>query len=420
MVGSPMATPKFIAPSDQRYACRDCPARCCRVPWQIRFSDEETARYMAEPWIRERIGDEGMAVLETGVLPMREHERRLQCVFLDDDMMCSMQKEFDHAYIPTSCQSFPFGFVAGKGNDVIAQLSQLCPSIRDNYGEPVEGQLKAKMAQRGEVERMSTAMSTVSRVILQRPQYLKVVAIWQEQLSADRSPAETLAALFDRMAAFEEALGEGERASDAMFKKALAARPKYEEEALPSLDKPSFHARALYSYLLGNLCYPSRVRQPHVVGGSPAFQRTRAFANKSAWMRSRGTVDLLFAPKPFKLKKVRGIPHFLGGEHGRIVRDYLKLVLKRGHLFTKPRYLLEAFADLCMATATISRFARCLAVANDREEVTAADVREGISVCELVLISHVTLAEEGQTITKLRQLLLTDRYKLRKLLSSEA
>ena len=231
-----MATPKFIAPSDQRFACRDCPARCCRVPWSIRFSEEETARYAGEPWVRERIGDKAMKVLAGGVLPMREHERRLQCVFLDDDMLCSMHKQFGHEYIPRSCQSFPFGFVAGKGNDVIAQLSHLCPSIRDNYGEPVAGQLKAKMEQRGAIERMSTAMSTVSRVILQRPQYLRVVATWQELLRGDGSPAAILAGLYDQMLAFELALGtDSERAKDAGINKALQQACAAPVEALEGI-----------------------------------------------------------------------------------------------------------------------------------------------------------------------------------------
>lgn len=416
-----MGAPKFIARTDQRFACRDCPARCCRVPWSIRFSEEETARYVAEPWIHARLSAEAMDVLESGVLPMREHDRRLQCVFLDDDMLCSLHKKFGHSYIPRSCQSFPFGFVTGENNEVIAQLSNLCPSIRDNYGEPVGPMLEAKLEQSGKAERISTAMSTMGNVILSRSQYLGIVASWETHLREKDSPAAILATLYDRMLAFEEALGsDSERVEDTAVDAAMKSALAKEVEALEPHDKPSFHARALYSYTLGNLCYPSRVRQPHAVNGKAAFQRTRSLANKTAWMRNRGRVDLLFVPAPFKLQQVSGVAPFLAGEHGAIVRDYLLATLERRGVFSTPRYLLDVLIDLCMAAAVISRFARCSALASDRDEVNAADVNEGISVCELVLSNHVSVAEEGMTITNLRRLLLSDRVKLRKLLASEA
>jgi len=390
------------------------------VPWSIRFSAEETARYVAEPWIHARLSAEAMDVLERGVLPMREKDRRLQCVFLDDDMLCSMHKQFGHAYIPRSCQSFPFGFVAREDNQVIAQLSNLCPSIRDNYGEPVTEMLEEKLEQSGNVERISTAMSTIANVILSRSQYLGIVATWETHLREKDSPAAILATLYDRMLAFEEALGsESERVEDVAIDEAMKSALATGAEALEPRDKPSFHARALYSYTLGNLCYPSRVRQPHAVNATRAFQRTRSLTNKTAWMRNRGRVDLLFVPTPFKLQHVSGVAPFLAGEHGAIVRDYLVAALERRRVFSTPRYLLDVLVDLCMATVLISRFARCSAVASDRDEVNAADVREGTSVCEFVLFNHVVVAEEGMTITNLRRLLLSDRVKLRRLLSSE-
>lgn len=417
-----MAT-KFSAPPDQLFECRDCPARCCRVPWNIRFSAEETERFIAEPWIKERAGDEGMRVLARGVLPMREHDRRLQCVFLDEDLLCGLQKQFGHSYIPRSCQAFPFGFVRSEKGVALAQLSQLCPSIRDNYGQPVHKQLRAKLDQKGGMERMTTAMSTTGRVILSQPQYLRVADSWAEELAGDRTPAQVLAAVYDRMAVFDSAIPtDVERATDALVMAALRKAKEHAPEPLVASPVPSFQARALYSYLLGNLCYPSRVRQAHRVGSAPwgTFQALRSLGNKLAWIRGRGTVDMLFAPRPLRLQEVRHVEPFLARPEGALVRDYLRVVLERRQVFSQPRYLLAVVIDLCLATVLISRFARCLAVANDRRAVTPEDVREGISVAELVLLSHVTLSEEGKTMKNLRMQLLSDRTKFRQLLASEA
>jgi lysine-N-methylase len=251
-------SPKFVVKEAQRYECRDCPARCCRVPWSIRFGPEETERFLADPWITLRVGEEGRRVLAKGMLPQREHERRLQCVFLDEDELCSLHKRYGHEYLPRGCQAFPFGFLQGGGNRVTPQLSLLCPSIRDNYGHPVKGQLPAKLKQRGEVDRTSTALSTTTGVILSRAQYLAIAGDWQQALAGDGSALDVLAHLVDRLDAFEQALPEGERAAEVAVKSARRKAAAVEPEPLPTLARPSFHARALYSYLLGNLSYPSR------------------------------------------------------------------------------------------------------------------------------------------------------------------
>ncbi|WP_437734202.1 YkgJ family cysteine cluster protein [Sorangium sp. So ce1335] len=414
---------KLSSPPDQKFACRDCPARCCRLPWNIRFGSDEARRYLEEPWVRERVGEEGALVIARGVLPMREEDGRLQCVFLDDDLLCSMQKRFGHEYIPKSCQAFPFGFVRDEKDVVVAQLSHLCPSIRDNYGEPVAGQLAAKLEQRGDTERMSKALATLGGVILPQPQYLRAVKHWEDELATDASPAATLARLYDWTAAFERALPPGaERATDASTEAALAQASAGELEPLAPRKRPSFYARVLFAHLLGNLCYPSRVRQGHRVGKAPWTQlhALRSAWNKVAWMLGRGTVDMLFVPRPFKLQRVRTVDRFLDGDEGAAVRDYLRLVLQRRHIFSSPRHLLASVLDLSLATVVISRFARCRAAADGRVKVSLDDVREGISVAELVLLSHAALAEQSKLMKNLRWLLLTKRESFRALLATEA
>jgi lysine-N-methylase len=137
-------------------------------------------------------------------------------------------------------------------------------------------------------------------------------------------------------------------------------------------------------------------------------------------MRGRGTVDLLLVPGPVSLKQAAAVEPFLAGPEGGAVKQYLSTVVERGNLFARPRYLKDALVDLCFGAVLVSRFARCRAAAAGREAVTDEDVREGISVCELVLLHHVVLSEEGKTMQNLRTLMLSDRHKLRELLASEA
>ena len=413
---------KGAAPPSAHFACRECPARCCRLPWGIRFGEEERARYLAEPFVAERVGAAGLAVLGRGLLPTRVENARLQCAFLDDDELCSLQKRFGHAYLPRPCQAFPFGFVRDERDQHLAQLSLLCPSVRDDRGEPVEPQLADKLTQRGGPTRLSTRMATLAGVMLTRPQFLRVAERWSDALAPanEGSVAAQLAGLVEWTAAFESALVGGEHATDAAMDAALTAADAHALTPFTPRPRSSYHARLHFAFSLANLCFPSRLRQPNRIDAPVPLEGLRAFGNKVAWLLERGTVDLLFLPKPIALGRVRRIPRVLAGEHGALVRDYLRLVLARRQVFAEPRHLAAVLLDLCLGAALVSRFARCSAVAHGRPAANADDVREGIGVAELLLLHHAAMGELPPYLVRFRWALLTDPQKLRALLASEA
>lgn len=415
---------KIIAPPDQRFECRDCPARCCRLPWRVGLEEGEIRRYLADPWVRERAGDGGVRILERGVLPMREQDRRLQCVFLDDDGLCSVQKRSGHAAIPRSCQAFPFGFVRGEEGALVAQLSLLCPSIRDDRGEPVAGQLEEKAQQKGDAGRMAASMETLGGAALSRAQYLRVVKEWDDLLAIEGSPADALARIRDLQGAFDAALPEGAaQVTDDSVSAALTGARGQEVEPLVPRRRPSFLARVLFAVILSGLCYPARLRVPHRAGAaaSPRLEGLRSFWCKLAWLLGMGTVDMLFTAAPLRLRRVARTERFLSGAEGALVRDYLRLVLSRRQVFATGQSSLAAvLVELALATAVISHFARCRAAAEGRARVTAEDVREGISVAELRVLHHAAPSGEDGILPRLRALLLASRDGFRQVLASEA
>lgn len=413
---------KFSFPQGQRFECRDCPARCCRLPARVRITDEEAERYLADAWVRERVGVEGLPILQNGRLPLREKDRGLQCVFLDDDNLCSMQKRSGHDSIPRTCQAFPFAFARDTSGVTVAQMSHVCPSIRDNYGHPVAKQLPIKLRQKGVISQISSEMATLGGLTLSSKQYLRVARRWEEVLGAAASPVIALARLYDFTYAFERALSADlERVSDAAVDDALG-RVTEPEPALPAPRKsPSFYARVLFASLLGYLCYPSRVKNANRIGGAPGSRLSgwHNFANKIAWIIDWGTFDMQYIPRPFRLQRVNAVGRFLPGSASAPVTDYLRLILQRRQLFFENRHLLAVVVDLALATTIISRFARCRAAAEDRTRVTLEDVREGISVAELVLVSHVDLSARGPLLDSLCRLLLMSRASFLGLLASE-
>jgi lysine-N-methylase len=160
---------KFSYRAEQRFECRDCPGRCCSLPWSAPIGEAEAKRLLDEPWIEERVGAQGLAVIEQGVLPLCEVGRRLRCAFLEDDHRCSMQNEFGHDYLPRTCQVYPFGFVQNEKKEVVVHLSRLCPSVRDDLGKPLKGQLRAKLKQQGAAETLAEKMGTLQGTVLSRP-----------------------------------------------------------------------------------------------------------------------------------------------------------------------------------------------------------------------------------------------------------
>lgn len=418
-----MAT-SFAFPKTQRFACKDCPARCCKLPAAIQLTADEQGRLLADPWAANRLGKEGAKWVARGILPMRERSRTLACVFLDDDDLCALQKEHGHEYLPSPCQAFPFGFIEDEAKRTVALMSRLCPSIRDNTGELVdERRLQRKLLERGEPERLSTALSTVDRRLLSRSQYLDLVALWSAQLAREDSPANVLAHLYDMTCAFELRLStEAEKPSDMAVQAALAAATSSSQEQLqPTLGTP-FHVRSLHAYLLGNLCYPSRILLPQRVDRPSPWHlmMLRSLHSKLKWLTMLGRVDLLYVAKPVPLRRVANVSRFLGNREGQAVRRFLVEILERRHTLSHPRYLRDILVDLGLITAVVSRYARCRAASEARADVNLDDVAEGTSVAELVLASHASFREQSRTMLELRRTMMASREHFRSLLGSEA
>lgn len=406
---------------EPRFACRDCPARCCRLPWSIRLSEQDKARYLAEPFVVERAGPDGLSVIERGVLPSRERDGRLECVFLDDDERCSLHKRFGHAYLPRPCQAYPFGFVTDEHDVTLAQLSLLCPSIRDERGELVGEQLEPKLRERGGALRMTHRMATLSGALVTREQVLRVAERWDEALAQAPSLAEGLHQALEWTHLVDQALGQGgERASDALVDKAIALADDRVTATLAPRRRSSWHARLYFAYTLGNLAYPSRLRAPNRAGQGGALEGLRALGNKLAFLLEQGSVDLLFVDPPVPLGRVARVERALASPLAGLVRDYLRLVLARRQIFTEPRHLLAPLLDLTLAAVLASRFARCRAAAHGRTTLEPLDVREGIGVAELLVLHHASLAHTASYLASFRWQMLTKRASLTALLASEA
>jgi len=412
---------KFVFDAEQRFDCRDCPARCCRLPVAIPLSSGEIARFREEPWIHKRVGDAGVKWIEKGVVPTKDVGGILQCAFLDEDDLCSMQKQFGHDFLPQTCKSFPFGFVRNEKDRLVAQMSQLCPSIRRNYGDPVtKKRLQQKLDEKGGAERMSKAMGTRHGQILNQKQYMRVVDRWLDRLVPDARPPQVLIELYDWTLAFEDAIPQtAEKPADA---EVTAALEKADEAKLAAFSWSTglpWQARMLYAYVLGGLSYPARVALPHRIDPPPIFQGVRTLWVKMKWLIGRGTADLIYVPKTVPLREVEQVPRFLSTQRAQPVSALLRLVVERRQIFREPRHMMDVLVDLVLSTLVISRYARCRAASEGRSEVTEEDVEGGIAVAELALLGHASQRKAGKAMVNMRRMLIANREMLLRMLASE-
>lgn len=422
----------FKAPPDMRFECRDCPARCCRMPWAIRMSAEEAARYQDNDWARARLRAAGAALSRDRsghfVLPMIEVERRLQCVFLDDDGLCGLQKQFGHAFIPAVCQAFPFEFVRDESGTVRPVLSHLCPSIRDNRGGPVSDRLEEKLAQAGGVHfEMPTSLSLGGGTLIGASGIAMLTDRWEEKLASSDSVPHALADIYDETVLLRTALArEGAPrvpAGEDIFGRSLtAAIQSHTHQPLPKSNDVPPIANVLFALCLSIIAYPARVAMPHRVRrrGERAPSLLDTLSTKLSFVLGRGEADLLLIEKPFPLERVSRVARFLSDDAAAPVRSFLRQVVARRGLFAGCQDITEAVFALGFGASLISRFARCAAAAEGLYRCEDRHIREGISAAELLVFTHARLLS-GSALTRLiLRGLAANRLSYRNVLIAEA
>ncbi len=402
-----------VYPAEQKFECRDCPARCCRSGWAIPVSPETAHFILHDEELRQRLTGRGPAILASGTLPMVERERVLQCVFLDDDLLCAVQKKHGHSAIPEACQAFPFGFMKDEQQRPVAQLSRYCPSIRDNYGKPLAEVVQDKLKQAGGAKPIAPRMGLKSGRTLPKEQYLLLADAWRELLHDN--PADAVMHAYELTDRFDEALKPSEPSTE-QVRQALAAAAEQPSSPLARRNA-GFSARLLFAHLFGSLTYPVRLLTDFAVRRPTLLARLQAGLIKLRWLFGLGRAELLHVPGKVPLGAIERVARFLDTPQAQPINAYLRELLDRRQPFARPTYLARALVDLGFAVALISRYARARAAAAGLSQVREADVAEGIGIAELTL-SHD--AEQGMVMSQLRLQLMSDPDAFRKLLASEA
>lgn len=142
----PVALPLVVLPLNaQRYSCHGC-GNCCR-DFTVQLRPADLRKLESQAWA-EKLGMP-VTVDFRGVTYLRQRDDGA-CVFLMDDGLCRIHKEYGFAEKPIACQMFPFVPVPDDRRTRVG-LSFACQSVRENKG----AELRSHTA---EVDRMTRAI----------------------------------------------------------------------------------------------------------------------------------------------------------------------------------------------------------------------------------------------------------------------
>ncbi|MES2310227.1 MAG: hypothetical protein V4507_15340 [Verrucomicrobiota bacterium] len=382
----------FHYPSDQKYDCRDCPSKCCSVPWRNVLGLEEKRRLERIPWIQERLQKAGVVFEPCGegfyLLPMLERDRKVGCLFLDSDGLCSIHRTEGHEAIPVSCQLFPFEFLQDPQGEIYVSMSQLCPSIRDSYGNPIEAVLKKRFETHGNQGRkLSERMDLGHQTELNYAQYTELVQSWIGILKGSGKLREKLLSIYRRTSFLQEKLTESKEVSEELWRSLFTAISSKTEEFERSSVKPQgLIARILVALALYRISYPVRVMRSIKFSFKESLQRTVQILKL---VQTKGEIDLLYTAGPVSLPHSTKIDSEVESEAvQKLLTRYFLDVLERKNLFEYKRHLLEIVLQLALGYVTLIRFSKIRAASRGALKAAPEDYREGMGVVEFAILFH--------------------------------
>lgn len=137
-----------LAVREQRYSCHGC-GNCCR-DFTVQLRESDLKKLREQDW-ETRMG--GPVTVEfRGVQYLRQREGGA-CVFLMDDGLCRIHKEFGFAAKPIACQLFPFHLIPGQ-KGVVEGLNFACQSVLENKGAELKSHGSELRRMAGELDEL--------------------------------------------------------------------------------------------------------------------------------------------------------------------------------------------------------------------------------------------------------------------------
>jgi lysine-N-methylase len=125
-----------LAVREQRYSCHGC-GNCCR-DFTVQLREEDLAKLREQNW-GQRLG-QPVTIEFRGTTYLRQRDDGA-CVFLMDNGLCRIHKEFGFEAKPIACQLFPF-HITPSTKGLTMGLNFACQSVLENKGAELKSHVK--------------------------------------------------------------------------------------------------------------------------------------------------------------------------------------------------------------------------------------------------------------------------------------
>jgi lysine-N-methylase len=380
----------------QRYKCEHCPARCCRFSWGIPVTQEEYQRYHKTPWIKERLQQQNTDFVPLGDLyqlpRVQLPDGDYGCVFLDKDNLCMIQKQEGHAFIPGTCQTYPFGFLEKKeltsGNTTIYPVtSYFCPSVLQNYGEPL-ADLVQPLYERHKAKNLVTKLPdaiTLGNLSLGHDTYTAFSDWLLRLLTKEDLPIPQV--LMQARQLSVELLTQyptQETLTPDAIQTTIDAFKGTECEATPEITRNSFAGRAMIAtrILISTRQY-AELHQEANKGKSNGKLETWNMALQekkllAQMIEEKGHISFWDQSIAIDMKKAKLVELKLGPDFQRELKRYFHHLVQSQQIFTQNQNLLKILFLLACNYASILRATRYVAYAYGRTTAQTEDLKAAI------------------------------------------
>jgi lysine-N-methylase len=137
---------------EQRYSCHGC-GNCCR-DFTVQLRGEDLRKLNEQNW-KSRLG-EPVTIDFRGTKYLCQRDDGA-CIFLMDDGLCRIHKEFGFQAKPVACQLFPFQITPENGGLAMG-VNFACQSVLENKGAELKSHLGELGRMAGEVDELNQSV----------------------------------------------------------------------------------------------------------------------------------------------------------------------------------------------------------------------------------------------------------------------
>ena len=131
----------ILCDSEQKYTCSECADTCCKV-FSVKVDEDVKFDLEKLDCVKDLLRNNNKSFERASnqryYLPSIYDGEVTNCLFYDKNKRCLIHSNYGYDFKPPECQMYPFSVFFDSESNVHIEVSYVCKSILENYGEKIE------------------------------------------------------------------------------------------------------------------------------------------------------------------------------------------------------------------------------------------------------------------------------------------